>query len=70
MHHRTTKMYKDLKKSFLVARNEKRCGQLYGSQQVKAEHLRLVGLIQPLEIPMWKDIEKIQLHMVNSRSND
>ena len=53
-----TKMYQDLKKSFWwnnmrreVAQYVQRC---LVCQQVKAEHQKPGGLLQPLEIPEWK----------------
>ncbi|RVW64128.1 Retrovirus-related Pol polyprotein from transposon 297 [Vitis vinifera] len=42
----------------LVVRNEARycaiCDSVFGVQQVKAEHQRPVGFLQPLSIPEWK----------------
>jgi hypothetical protein len=57
-------MYQDLKVRFWwekmredIAEYVARCNM---SQRVKAEHQRPTGLLQPLEIPMWKwdDISK------------
>ena len=57
VHPGKTKMYRDLKKSFCwkrvkvdVARYVASCG-VY--QQVKAEHKRPVGLLQPWDVPQW-----------------
>ena len=53
-----TKMYRDLKQKFWwkrmkvdIAKYVAACGVC---QQVKAEHKRPAGLMQPLEIPEWK----------------
>jgi hypothetical protein len=53
-----TKMYCDLKKYFWwngmkwdIAKFVERCSTC---QQVKAEHQRLAGSLQPLEVPVWK----------------
>jgi hypothetical protein len=58
VHPRNNKMYQDLKKIFwwcgikrVVAEYVAQC-PLY--QLVKVEHQRLVGQLQPLEVPMWK----------------
>jgi hypothetical protein len=58
VHPGETKMYRDLKLSFWwkrmkvdVAKYVASCGVC---QQVKAEHKRPAGLLQPLEIPKWK----------------
>ena len=58
VHPRTTKMYQDLKKGYWwpgmkkdVVRFVEKC---LTCQQVKAEHQRPVGTLQPLEIPEWK----------------
>ena len=54
----TTKMYQDLKKGYWwpgmkkdVVRFVEKC---LTCQQVKAEHRRPAGTLQPLEIPEWK----------------
>jgi hypothetical protein len=54
----TNKMYQDLKKKFWwtqmkreIARYVLECDT---SQGVKADHLRPVGILQPLSIPRWK----------------
>jgi hypothetical protein len=58
VHPGSTKMYQDLKKRFWwngmkqdVAEFVERCSTC---QQVKAEHQRPAGPLQPLEIPVWK----------------
>ena len=58
VHPGETKMYRDLKLSFWwkrmkvdIAKYVASCGVC---QQVKAEHKRPAGLLQPLEIPEWK----------------
>lgn len=53
-----TKMYRDFQDTFWW-RNMKRSIRLYVQkciicQQVKAEHQRPAGLLNPLEIPKWK----------------
>ena len=57
-HPGTTKMYRDLKKHFSWPGMKKnmvdyvvRC---LTCQQVKAEHQRPSGMLQPLDIPEWK----------------
>ncbi|GJU03781.1 pol protein [Tanacetum coccineum] len=61
IHPGSTKMYRDLKQYFWwngmkqdVATFVSRC---MTCQQVKIEHQRASGLLQPLEIPMWKGDE-------------
>ncbi|KAJ0458184.1 putative nucleotidyltransferase, Ribonuclease H [Helianthus annuus] len=58
IHPGSTKMYRDLRQHFWwntmkedVARYVSRC---LTCQQVKAEHQRAGGLLQPLDIPIWK----------------
>jgi len=58
VHPGSTKMYKDLKRNFWwknmrkdIANYVSRC---FTCQQVKAEHQKPVGLLQPLPVPMWK----------------
>ncbi|GKC83843.1 putative reverse transcriptase domain-containing protein, partial [Tanacetum coccineum] len=58
IHPGSTKMYRDLKQYFWwngmkqdVATFVSKC---MTCQQVKIEHQRASGLLQPLEIPMWK----------------
>ncbi|WRX25666.1 Reverse transcriptase domain - like 10 [Theobroma cacao] len=53
-----TKMYKDLKNTFWWSNMKKEIAQFVAKyltcQQVKAEHQRPAGLLQPLPIPEWK----------------
>ncbi|OMO91869.1 reverse transcriptase [Corchorus capsularis] len=53
-----TKMYKDLKENFWWNNMKREIAQFVSQclvcQQVKAEHQRPSGLLQPLEIPEWK----------------
>ena len=53
-----TKMYRDLKRSFWWDGMKRDVGEYvarcFTCQQVKAEHQRPSGLLQPLEIPTWK----------------
>jgi hypothetical protein len=58
VHPGSTKMYQDLKRNYWwssmkrdIAEYVARCSEC---QQVKAEHQRLVGPLQPLSIPEWK----------------
>jgi hypothetical protein len=58
IHPGSTKMYRDIKQDFWwsgmkedVARFVSQC---LTCQQVKAEHQRVTGLLQPLKIPEWK----------------
>ena len=58
VHPGATKMYKDLKRHFWwsgmrreIAEYVAKC---FTCQQVKAEHQRPVGTLQPLPIPEWK----------------
>ena len=58
VHPGATKMYKDLRRNFWgknlwrdVAIYIARC---FTCQQVKAEHQRRTGMLQPLPIPEWK----------------
>jgi hypothetical protein len=58
IHPGSTKMYQDLKKKFWW-RGMKRdiaeyVAQCHVCQQVKAEHQRPAGLLQPLSVPEWK----------------
>ena len=58
VHPGETKMYQDLKQSFWWKRMRVDIAKYVASygicQKVKAEHQRPVGLLKPLEIPMWK----------------
>jgi len=58
VHPGETKMYRDLKLSFWWKRMKVDISKYVAScgvcQQVKAEHKRPAGLLQPLEIPEWK----------------
>ena len=58
IHPGSTKMYRDLRQNFWwngmkedVARQVSKC---LTCQQVKIEHKRASGLLQPLDIPIWK----------------
>ena len=68
VHPGTTKMYQDLKKGYWwpgmkkdVVRFVEKC---LTCQQVKAEHQRPAGTLQPLEIPEWK-YEQITMDFVS-----
>ena len=54
----TTKMYRDLKKHFWWPRMKRDMVEYVARcltcQQVKVEHQRPGGMLQPLEIPEWK----------------
>ncbi|XP_073017937.1 uncharacterized protein [Primulina eburnea] len=58
VHPGSTNMYKDLKKNFWWSGMKKDVAEYISRcqvcQQVKAEHQRSGGLLQPLEIPEWK----------------
>ncbi|WP_265645604.1 integrase zinc binding domain-containing protein, partial [Escherichia coli] len=58
MHPGSTKMYNDLKKSYwwqgLKRDVAKFVGRCITCQQVKAEHQRPGGVLQPIQIPEWK----------------
>jgi len=58
IHPGETKMYRDLNLSFWWKRTKVDVAKYVAScgvcQQVKAEHKRPAGLLQPLEIPEWK----------------
>ena len=53
-----TKMYRDLKKMYWWNNMKREIAQFVAQclvcQQVKAEHQRPAGLLQPLDIPVWK----------------
>ena len=58
MHPGSTKMYQDLKDNYWWKRMKKDIAEYVSKcltcQQVKAEHQRPAGLLQPLPIPEWK----------------
>jgi hypothetical protein len=58
VHPGSTKMYQDLKKNYWWAGMKRDVAeyvsQCLSCQQVKAEHQRPAGLLQPLSIPEWK----------------
>ncbi|RVW98093.1 Transposon Ty3-I Gag-Pol polyprotein [Vitis vinifera] len=58
IHPGNTKMYQDLKRQFWWSGMKRDIAQFVANcqicQQVKAEHQRLAGLLQPLPIPEWK----------------
>ena len=58
VHPESTKMYQDLKKNFWWPDMKREIAdwvnKCYTCQKVKAEHQRPSGLIQPLQIPVWK----------------
>ncbi len=58
IHPGSTKMYKDLRRQFwwkgIKADVAKFVESCYTCQRVKAEHQKPPGLLQPLEIPVWK----------------
>ena len=53
-----TKMYQDLRHQYYGSRMKRHVGdfvpQCLTCQQVKAEHQRPTGLLQPLEVAKWK----------------
>ena len=58
IHPGSTKMYADLKKLFWwknikanIVGHVVRCNIC---NRIKAEHQRLIGLLKPLDVPMWK----------------
>ncbi|XP_035834306.1 homeobox protein DLX-3-like [Helianthus annuus] len=64
IHPGSTKMYRDLRQNFWwngmkedVARYVSKC---LTCQQVKIEHKRASGLLQPLDIPIWKHKPKME----------
>jgi hypothetical protein len=67
IHPDSTKMYKDLKTRYCwygMKRDIVEYVSLCDAcQQVKAEHQRLVGLLQPLKIPEWK-WEEIEMDFI------
>ncbi|XP_071739589.1 uncharacterized protein [Rutidosis leptorrhynchoides] len=58
IHPGSTKMYQDLKQHFWWSGMKKDVARYVGKcltcQQVKIEHQRASGLLQPLDIPVWK----------------
>jgi len=58
LHLGMTKMYQDLKETFLWKGMKKDVAQFVSAcltcQKAKVEHQRPGGILQPLEIPMWK----------------
>ena len=58
MHPGGTKMYRDLHRQYYWSRMKRHVRdfilQCLTCQQVKAEHQKLVGLLQPLEVGEWK----------------
>ena len=53
-----TKMYRDLRRQYYWSRIKRHVGDFFQRslmcQQVKAEHQRPAGLLQPLEVVEWK----------------
>ncbi|XP_071718933.1 uncharacterized protein [Rutidosis leptorrhynchoides] len=58
VHPGSTKMYQDLKQHFWWSGMKKDVARYFGKcltcQQVKIKHQRASGLLQPLDIPVWK----------------
>jgi hypothetical protein len=58
MHPDSTKMYQDLKQNFWWTRMKREIAKYVSEcdicQRVKASHLRISGMLQPLPIPFWK----------------
>ena len=58
LHPGMTKMYQDLKETFWWQGMKKDVAQFVSAcltcQKAKVEHQRLGGILQPLEIPLWK----------------
>ena len=58
MHPRVTKMYQDLKQMFWWPGLKKEVADYVSKcltfQKMKVEHQKLLGTLQPLEIPQWK----------------
>ena len=69
VHPGSTKMYRDLKESFWWEGMKREIAQFVAQcltcQQVKVEHQRPAGLLQPLQIPEWK-WEHISMDFVTS----
>jgi hypothetical protein len=58
MHPGSTKMYHDLKQNFWWTRMKREIAKYVSEcdiyQRVKASHLKIAGILQPLSIPSWK----------------
>ena len=58
IHPSSNKMYQDLKQRFWWTRMKRKIAKYVSEcdicQRVKASHLRLAGMLQPLSIPAWK----------------
>jgi hypothetical protein len=58
MHLGSTKMYQDLRQNFWWTRMKKEIARYISEcdicQRVKASHLKVAGVLQPLPIPSWK----------------
>jgi hypothetical protein len=58
MHPGSTKMYQDLKQNFWWTRMKREIVKYVSEcdicQRVKASHLKIAGILQPLPIPSWK----------------
>jgi hypothetical protein len=58
IHPGSEKMYQDLKKRFwwyrMKTEKAEYVARCDSCQRIKAEHQRLAGLLQPLQIPQWK----------------
>ena len=58
MHPGGTNIYHDLYRQYYLSRMKKHDGNYVRRclicQQIKAEHQRLAGLLQPLEVVKWK----------------
>ena len=53
-----TKMYRDLRRQYYLSRMKRHVGDFIRRwlrcQQVKTEHQKSIGLLQPLEVAEWK----------------
>ena len=58
IHPGSTKMYQDLRQNFWWTRMKREIAKYVSEcdtcQRVKASHLKVAGLLQPLHIPSWK----------------
>jgi hypothetical protein len=58
MHPGSTKMYQDLKQNFWCTRMKREIAKYISEcdicQRIKASHLKIAGILQPLPIPSWK----------------